>query len=246
MSIKAPERKLRGESNKFLIRSGKVKIPPNFQKFLCNGDNKERLFQLIENTWAENKEAIGERDIYFARGSSCVKMTNESVIRIEALDTDHDEADSKVSYLIRHAIDTYPDIREVCIRSSSGDVDIPVILIGSFGSYTSTTILVDNGTGKNRKKIRIDSSRLTELQQQALVGFHAFTGNDYVSSFLRKKKKMWSKIVLDTDSLNFLSRLGQDSLTDDLHSEAEKFVCKMYGNKRCKLVNKLRVKLFWS
>ena len=48
VSIKSPERKLRGESNKFLIRSGKVKIAPEFQTFLCNEDNKERLFKLIE------------------------------------------------------------------------------------------------------------------------------------------------------------------------------------------------------
>ena len=33
-SIKSPERRLRDESSSFLIRSGKVKIPPNFQKFL--------------------------------------------------------------------------------------------------------------------------------------------------------------------------------------------------------------------
>ena len=34
VSIKSFERKERGESNKFLIRSGKVRIPPDFQKFL--------------------------------------------------------------------------------------------------------------------------------------------------------------------------------------------------------------------
>ena len=47
MSMKGLERKSRGESKKFLIRSGKVKIPQDFQKFLCNGSNKERLFELI-------------------------------------------------------------------------------------------------------------------------------------------------------------------------------------------------------
>ena len=154
------------------------------KKNLCNGENKERLFQLFEETWAdEKKEDIGERHIYFARGNSCVKMTNQSVSRIEELNTDHEEADSKVSYLIQHAIDTYPEVSEVCIRSCSGDVDIPLILIGSFGCHTDTNIVVDNGTGKNRKKIRIDSSKLTQLQQQA----------------------------------------------DDLHIQAEKFVCKMYN-----------------
>ena len=134
MSIKAQERKLSGSSNKFLIRSGKVKIPPNFQKFLCNGDNKERLFELIEDTWKEKKDLVGDRTIYFARGDSCVKITNKGASHIESLDTDHEEADTKIAYLIKHAVDSYPDLKGVIIRSSSGDIDIPVILLGSFGS----------------------------------------------------------------------------------------------------------------
>ena len=66
------------------------------------------------------------------------------------------------------------------IQSSSRDVVIPIILLGSFGSHSTTNITLDNGAGKNRKNIRIDSSHLTQLQQQALVEFHAFTGNDYL------------------------------------------------------------------
>ena len=34
VSTKSFERKKRGESNRFLIQSAKVRIPPNFQKFL--------------------------------------------------------------------------------------------------------------------------------------------------------------------------------------------------------------------
>ena len=67
MSIKAQERKLRGDSDKLLIRCGKGKLSPNPQKFLCNGDNKERLFQIIEDTWKDNKELVGDRVIYIAR-----------------------------------------------------------------------------------------------------------------------------------------------------------------------------------
>ena len=77
----------------------------------------------------------------------------------------------------------------MCIRSSSGDTDIPVIMIGAFGK-SEQYIVVDNGTGKDRKQIRIDSSILSEKQQKALIGFHAFTGNDYVSSFMKKKNKL--------------------------------------------------------
>ena len=71
ISIKGLERKLRGGSKKFLIRSGKVKIPQDFQMFLCNGSNKKRLFELIEEVWVENKEDMDEeRTIFFAQDAS--------------------------------------------------------------------------------------------------------------------------------------------------------------------------------
>ena len=115
-----------------------------------------------------------------------------------------------------------------------------IILTGLFGSRSETYIFVDNGTGKSRKTIRIDCSNLTALQQRALIGFHAFTGNDYVSSFLRKTKKIWTKILQDQESLEFLSQLGDGSLSDEIYLKAEKFICKIYGDKRGESVNELR------
>ena len=67
-SIKSPERKIRGESQKLLLRSAKVRIAPDFQKFLSNVDNKERLFELIEGTWDGRRNSLDNRVIYFSRG----------------------------------------------------------------------------------------------------------------------------------------------------------------------------------
>ena len=183
ISIKSFERKERGESNRFLIRSAKVRIPPNFQKFLFNGDNKERLFELIELVWDSQRRKLGNRIVYFARGDSCMRITKDCSALVPELKTNHEEADTKIAYLIQHAIEIYSPV-EILIRSRSGDVDIPVILTGIFGSST-TPIIVDNGTGKHRKSIRIDSSVLSTSQCQGIVGFHSFFANDYISSFLR-------------------------------------------------------------
>ena len=57
---------------------------------------------------------------------------------------------------------------------------------------------------------------------------------------------MWSKVLKNNDSLTFLKQLEEDALTDDLHTKAEKFVCTMYGDKRCDSVNALRGKMYWS
>ena len=87
---------MRGASQKLLLRSAKVLFPPDFKKKLCNGDNKERLFQLIEDTWIKNKEMISDRFVYFARGDLCMAITSEGAEEIPQLKTNHEEADTKI------------------------------------------------------------------------------------------------------------------------------------------------------
>ena len=153
-----------------------MRIPQDFQKFLNNGQNKERLFELIENYWIENKENLWNREVFFARGADCKRIIrNQDVIEVAELKTDHEEADTKIAYLIQHAIDHQDNINEVCVRSPSGDIDIPVILVSLFG-HKDTPITVANGTGKHRRKLRIDSSSLSRLQQKALLGYHGMSG----------------------------------------------------------------------
>ena len=109
----------------------------------------------------EKKEILNDLVIYFARGETSLRITIEGFEQIESLKTNHEEADTKIAYLIKHALDDTGDINHVCVRSSSGDIDIPVILVNAFGD-NKHLIYIDNGTGKNRKTIRIDSSKLTQ------------------------------------------------------------------------------------
>ena len=46
-SIKNAERALRGEGDHFFIKTQDIKISHNFVAFLSNGQNKERLFELV-------------------------------------------------------------------------------------------------------------------------------------------------------------------------------------------------------
>ena len=109
------EASLRGDSDKFVIRSENVRVPADYKKFLANGDNKERLFELIEKVWVDNKNQLGERVVYFARGHACLKITQNGSSCEKELATDHEEADTKISYLYQHvwydqvlAISTFP------------------------------------------------------------------------------------------------------------------------------------------
>ena len=72
----------------------------------------------------------------------------------------------------------------------------------------------------------MSTSFLSAEQSQALAGMHAFSGNDYISSFFRKGKLMIWKLLLKNDKF------------------MEEFACLMYGDKKFKKVNELRSKLF--
>ena len=75
---------------------------------------------------------------------------------------------------------------------------------------------------------------------------HAFSGNDYVSSFFRKGKLLIWKLLLKNDKfMEAFADLGLFStVTGALKSTLEEFVCLMYGDKKLKKVNELRYKLF--
>jgi hypothetical protein len=246
-SIKNSERSLRGDSDKFVIRSENVRVPADFKKFLANGDNKERLFELIEKVWVDNKNHLGERVVYFARGDACLKITQNGSSCERELATDHEEADTKISYLIQHAARNSDDRPTTCVvRSSSGDIDIPIILPG-IQPISNLEIYIDNGSGKTRKLLHLNSCSLTSLEKTALVGLHAFTGNDYVSSFLRKGKPLcWKQASANPTFLDIFSQLGTEThVSEELFSVIEKYVCFLYGQKKIKKVNEARSAIFW-
>ena len=58
LSIKKAERKTRGESDKIPLKSSNIKIPRDFQRFLDNGNNKTRLFELFVETYIARKNDL--------------------------------------------------------------------------------------------------------------------------------------------------------------------------------------------
>ena len=118
-SIKNTERLLRGDEDQFVIRSPDIRIPADFKKFLNNGENKERMFELIEQVWAESSGENGGRVVYVARGSSCVRIENGILEKVPELETDHEEADTKIAYLVQHALRENGDNTVCLVRSNS-------------------------------------------------------------------------------------------------------------------------------
>ena len=91
------------------------------------------------------------------------------------------------------------------------------------------------------------SCDLSHDQKQALLGVHAFTGNDYVSSFMRKgKKACWNLVKENQEFLTAFNETGSEvRASESLISSLERFVCWLYGEKRLTSVKEVRKKIFW-
>ena len=182
-SITGYKRRLRGQSERFVIRNPDIRIFPDFKNFMNNGVNKERLFELIEEVWMENADHLGDKVIFFARKNVCVKMSREGTERVLNLQANHEEPDTKVCCFLHHAHRHNEGEETNCIlRSHSGDTDISITLLAN--AVPNLHVYVDKGAGKHRKLLDLVPCDLSYEQMQAQLCLHSFSGNDCVSSFM--------------------------------------------------------------
>ena len=161
---------------------------------------------------------------------------------IEELSSDHEEADTKLVALASAAKVSTGDA--IMIRSPSGDIDILALIAAH--DFGDVRVLIDNGTGKARKIIDVTSSTLDLEKKQALIGMHAFSGNDYASSFFKKGKlATWKVMLKSQEFIRLFAELGTTpQVPDHISQGLERFVCALYGNHRVSSVNALQNKIF--
>ena len=104
-------------------------------------------------------------------------------------------------------------------------------------------VVLDTNTGKYRKVFRMSDTDLTPAQKTSLIGFHAFTGNDYNSSFFCKgKHACWKLLECKPKFLDTFCKLGVSS-AEELEADLEKYVTLLYGTKG-KSVSEARYTIF--
>ncbi len=172
--IKSGEREARGKSSGYMITNPDMKVPSGFVKFLQNGENKEMLFELMKRSIIEEREDLCDRTVYFSGISECTKISKDKVTEDVDLSCNHEEADTKLVALAA-ACSAEPG-STIIGRSPSGDIHILALFVGN--ELPSIRVLVDNGTGKNQKILDVTSSELSDKERKALLGLHAFSGND--------------------------------------------------------------------
>ena len=78
---------------------------------------------------------------------------------------------------------------------------------------------------------------MSESKLKGIIGFHAFTGNDYISSFFRKgKPACWKILEKDAKFVDAFCSLGLSlELDQDVFKVLEEnlFVCCMVPEKKC-------------
>ena len=245
-SIKSSERCKRGDSEKVLVRSCKSKIPPEFNRFLSNGENKTRmielLFQVIENNRVKMINLLKTNKIVLSMEDSCRSFTLSTAEDEGFLRSNQEEADTKV-FLHGEQILKESCNNNILIKSPSGDTDIVVLGISLFPE--NPKVFIDNGTGQSRKMLWLGGFELSNSRRNALIGFHAFTGNDYNASFFRKGKKVaWKSLTKYSKFEDTFSELGNShELDSSLISKLEEFVCYLYGYRE-KSIDRVRFEMF--
>ena len=114
-------------------------------------------------------------------------------------------------------MDNSGEIGNITVRAS--DTDIAIILLYHSPPFTAT-LLMDTGTnGRNTRKY-INLTAVGEVMGallcESLPAFHAFTGCDYTSAFVRKgKKRPFAKLEKNKDIPQAFVGLGSDKGVTD-------------------------------
>ena len=108
-------------------------------------------------------------------------------------------------------------------------------------------MIIDDFHGDgNRKSYRISDIELDDDIISSLIGFHAFSGNDFVSSFFRRGKNTCFKLLEGSSRFKeAFSQLGSSwDLPDHVHEQLQSFVVRLYGIRKAIGVDEARYKLF--
>ena len=122
----------------------------------------------------------------------------------------------------------------IVIRAA--DTDIAEILLYHVHRFKATLWLDIGTNNKNNRRYICISEIARNLGSEmcaALPSFHAFTGCDYTSAFVRKGKvRPFSLLERNPQAQHaFASMATAEQLSEEILSTGEEFTCSMYVNK---------------
>ena len=172
--------------------------------------------------------------------NNIIRLAPEISESVEEMKTTQEEADTKLNLYSNYYLQ-----KNTMIYSPSGDTDI--ILSAALVKAFKNPVFFIDGHGENKKHFLLSSIDLDDDIIDSLIGFHACTGNDFVSSFFRKgKKKCFEILNRKSKFQNEFSTLGDAwEITDKMLNVIQLYICQLYNSKKS-FVNELRFESFFK
>ena len=237
-SIKNIERQRRSKNQgrRVKISTGTQKAPPDWNNYMSNIDNKNDLPEFLLSQWSQDPkcaELLKDSTLFVTHGTKCHQIQNGPnsfhTSEVTMLHYMAEEADTRLILHAKHAAETGSN--SVVIRSSDTDV---VVLAVYFQWEIDTELFLQGKYSKSKWKfldIGSISKKLGIVLSKALLGFHAFSGCDTVSSFSGKGKKTFFKVLKSSEVFtNAMTHLGDKlDIEEKLLRDCERGLCQVYG-----------------
>lgn len=216
-----------------------------WRSLLRSSRSKTALTQFIADEWVKPayRERLGSMELYVTALDKCLRVSKSSGQECPDLSCSQEEADGRMLLHAKHAA-----LKSSSVIFVSEDTDVMILLL-AFSQRIDAQLVLRRG-----RKGTVRYLDISELSRQlgrdlcaAILGLHAFTGNDSVSAFAGKGKLSGLKLVTQKPSMQqAMVQLGQSwSLTEDLFQKLQGFVCCMYSpSTSIDSVNELRFNLF--
>lgn len=238
-SIKDVERQRRSTGEmaiKQIVSSAPIK---QWGQLLSSGEFKNKLITFFLNDWKTKRHLLNDKTVYVNDSSGTWKLTRQQMEICDRLQSNQEEADTR---MILHAKDASSRYEDIVIFTP--DTDVFILAASNLGTI-GCNLFILTGTGDNRRIInlnlacenhfsRINNPDYTkEMFLEALPGFHCFTGCDSTSAFAgRGKIKPFKILIQKKEFIEAFSELGMTwNVSEETLTILESFVCHMYGKK---------------
>lgn len=165
-----------------------------WQQFLKGSSNKKAFIQFLATEWRKEdyRTKLQEKTMMLAWDEECWRLTRNGSTKLEELCSNQEEADTRMFLHVKQA-ESHGHGSAVII---SEDTDVFVLAV-YIASFSSIEIYQKRGTQGKCRYVNISaiSNLLGTCLSKCLLGLHAYTGCDTISSFSGKGKiKAWKLI----------------------------------------------------
>ena len=235
-SIKDVERNRRSSGQLTLQQIIPSSVIKQWNLLLSSNHNKTMLIEFLVDQWKQQSQLLASKVLFVTCGAEAFKICSTGCHHIRSLDSNHEEADTRLLLHAKHASQNHEKI-----VINSPDTDVFIIAMSKSLEIDAHLYFI-TGTKEKRRIIDIEavadyaynSINTTDCEKSvfldALVGYHCFTGCDSISAFSgRGKIKPLILMGKHKTYVETFSTLGKLDSTDECINAIEKFVCHMYG-----------------